>query len=176
MRSASKSPGVWKRCAFCLHFCCVTAEPTECECAAVYSAFCGYGPTVCVCACLCVCAFVCVCVCECVCCVCVDWCAHITCECAHTLRLWYTDYKKQSHCHKFTHYRVGQNHIYTVCIWYFWQGNHQIYDHIRCIYTVLANPNYVARVQKLKTSVPVLSLICFLVSPVQREPMHVCMI
>jgi hypothetical protein len=27
-----------------------------------------------------------------------------------------------------------------VCIWYFWQGNHQRYGHIRCIYTVLANP------------------------------------
>jgi hypothetical protein len=24
-------------------------------------------------------------------------------------------------------------YIYTVCIRYFWQGNHQIYDHIRCI-------------------------------------------
>jgi len=39
--------------------------------------------------------------------------------------------------------RVGQNHIYTVYIryfWYFWQGNHQKYGHIRCIYTVLANP------------------------------------
>jgi len=35
--------------------------------------------------------------------------------------------------------RVGQNHIYTVYIRYFWQGNHQIYGHIRCIYTVLAN-------------------------------------
>jgi len=23
--------------------------------------------------------------------------------------------------------RVGQNHIYTVYIWCFWQGNHQIY-------------------------------------------------
>ena len=40
--------------------------------------------------------------------------------------------------------RVGQNHIYTVCIRYYWQGNHQIYGHIRCIYTVLANPRYVA--------------------------------
>ena len=39
--------------------------------------------------------------------------------------------------------RVGQNHIYTVYIRYIWQGNHQIYGHIRCIYTVLANPNYV---------------------------------
>jgi len=36
--------------------------------------------------------------------------------------------------------RVGQNHIYTVYIRYFWQGNHEIYGHIRCIYTVLANP------------------------------------
>ena len=36
--------------------------------------------------------------------------------------------------------RVGQNHIYTVNIRYFWQGNHQIYGHIRCIHTVLANP------------------------------------
>jgi hypothetical protein len=25
---------------------------------------------------------------------------------------------------------------------YFRQGNHQIYGHIRCIYTVLANPDY----------------------------------
>ena len=25
---------------------------------------------------------------------------------------------------------------------YFWQGNHQIYGHIRCIFTVLANPTY----------------------------------
>ena len=40
-------------------------------------------------------------------------------------------------------YRVGQNHIYTVYIRYFWQGNHQIYGHIRCIYTVLANPTNV---------------------------------
>jgi len=29
-----------------------------------------------------------------------------------------------------------------VYIRYFWQGNHQIYGHIRCIYTVLANPIY----------------------------------
>ena len=36
--------------------------------------------------------------------------------------------------------RVCQNHIYTVYIRYFWQGIHQIYGHIRCIYTVLANP------------------------------------
>jgi len=28
---------------------------------------------------------------------------------------------------------------------YFWQGNHRIYGHIRCIYTVLANPTYVLK-------------------------------
>jgi adenosyl cobinamide kinase/adenosyl cobinamide phosphate guanylyltransferase len=42
-------------------------------------------------------------------------------------------------------HRVGHNHIYTVCIRYFWQGNHQIYGHIRCIYTVLANPTNTSR-------------------------------
>jgi hypothetical protein len=36
--------------------------------------------------------------------------------------------------------RVGQNHIYKVSIWYSWQVLHQIYCHIRRIYTVLANP------------------------------------
>ena len=40
--------------------------------------------------------------------------------------------------------RVGHNHIYrvhiyTVHILYVWQGNRQIYGHIRCIYTVLAS-------------------------------------
>jgi pyridoxal/pyridoxine/pyridoxamine kinase len=35
--------------------------------------------------------------------------------------------------------RVGQNHTHTVYVRYFWQGIHQIYDHIRCIYTALAN-------------------------------------
>jgi hypothetical protein len=38
---------------------------------------------------------------------------------------------------------VGQNHTYTVCIRYFWQGDHQIYGHLRCIYTVWANPSNV---------------------------------
>ena len=33
-------------------------------------------------------------------------------------------------------------YIYIVYIRYFWQGNHQIYGHIRGIYTVLANPDY----------------------------------
>jgi hypothetical protein len=39
-------------------------------------------------------------------------------------------------------FRVGQNHIYTVYVRYFWQGKHQIYGHIRCIYMVLANPSH----------------------------------
>ena len=30
-------------------------------------------------------------------------------------------------------FSVGQNHICTVYIRYFWQGNHQIYGHIRCV-------------------------------------------
>jgi hypothetical protein len=38
--------------------------------------------------------------------------------------------------------RVGQNHTYTVYVRYFWQGNHQIYGHIRCTYTVLAKPTF----------------------------------
>jgi len=43
--------------------------------------------------------------------------------------------------------RVGQYHIYTVYIQrYFWQGNHRIYGHIRCIYTVLADPTDMAAV------------------------------
>ena len=39
--------------------------------------------------------------------------------------------------------RVGQNHKYTVHVRYFWQGNHQIYGHIQCIYTVLATPTHI---------------------------------
>jgi len=38
--------------------------------------------------------------------------------------------------------RVGQNHLYTVYIRYFWQGNHQLYGHIRCIHTVLSSPTH----------------------------------
>ena len=32
--------------------------------------------------------------------------------------------------------------VFTVFLWYFWQGNHHIYGHIRCIYAVLANPKH----------------------------------
>ena len=51
-------------------------------------------------------------------------------------------------CTVFIIYRVGQNHIFTVYIRYFWQGNHQIYGHIRCIYAVLANPTHSASERK----------------------------
>jgi hypothetical protein len=39
--------------------------------------------------------------------------------------------------------RVGQNHIYTVYIRYFWLGNHQLYGVCIHIYTVLATPSHV---------------------------------
>jgi len=39
--------------------------------------------------------------------------------------------------------RVGQNHIYTVSVRYFWQGVCQIYGHKRCKYSVLANPTQI---------------------------------
>jgi len=45
-------------------------------------------------------------------------------------------------------FRVGQNHIYTVFVRYFWQENHQIYGHIRCIYTVLAKPIHVTQAEE----------------------------
>jgi hypothetical protein len=32
--------------------------------------------------------------------------------------------------------------VYTVYIRFFWQGNYHTYGHIRCVYTVLANPTY----------------------------------
>ena len=39
-------------------------------------------------------------------------------------------------------YRVDQNHICTGFIRYFWPANPEIDVHIRCKYTVLANPAY----------------------------------
>jgi hypothetical protein len=55
--------------------------------------------------------------------------------------------------------RVGQNHIYTVCIRYFWQGNHRIYGHTRCIYTALADTELEHKAKKKLTqrTVPVTS-------------------
>jgi len=48
-------------------------------------------------------------------------------------------------------FRVGQINIYTVYTRYFWQGNHQVYGHVRCIYTVLANFTYFAYVRLVET-------------------------
>jgi len=45
---------------------------------------------------------------------------------------------------KVGHIRLGLAR--TIYIRYFWQGNHQIYGHIRCIFTVLANPTHSLRV------------------------------
>ena len=46
-------------------------------------------------------------------------------------------------------FRVGQKHIYTRCVYTgcFGQGNHKIYGHVRCIYTVLANPIHIQVMQ-----------------------------
>jgi len=49
---------------------------------------------------------------------------------------------KQAPCTQANMCRMGQNHVYTVYIRYFWQGDHQVHGHIRCIYTVLANPKH----------------------------------
>jgi len=71
---------------------------------------------------------VCVCVCVCVCCVvCTVWNVLLVCLTHHwscSRPVWRTA-------------KLGQNHIYTVCIRYFWRGNHHIHHHIRCIYTQL---------------------------------------
>ena len=48
-------------------------------------------------------------------------------------------------CVCITHmYRAGQNREYSVYIRYIYQGNHQIYGHMRCVYTVLANLTHVS--------------------------------
>jgi len=81
----------------------------------------------------CVCACVCVCVCVCS-------------QVAFALRLCAVLFGGDS-ISKSTQWliaRVAQSHLSTVHIRYFWQGNHQIYVHIRCIYMILANPKYVS--------------------------------
>ena len=52
-------------------------------------------------------------------------------------------------------------HNYGVCtvhIQYIWQGNYQIYGHIRCVYTVLANPTYIPISMVLANSTRIASL------------------
>jgi len=65
--------------------------------------------------------------------------------------------QRRMHTHAHTHsatlvylWGCGQNHIYMVCIRSFWQGNHQICGHIRCIYTSLANPIYLSLMHQLQ--------------------------
>jgi len=67
--------------------------------------------------------------------------------------------------------RVGQNHIYTVHIRYFWQGNYQIYGHIRCTYTVLANPIHVQNNRPSRLSASGLPCL-FCTKPLQRPLLY----
>ena len=66
--------------------------------------------------------------------------------------------------------RVGQNHIYMVYIRYFWQRNHHIYGHVRCIYTVLANPTNTREIKGMKRDV--LFKLCQLVAYKQYSATH----
>jgi len=74
--------------------------------------------------------------------------------------------------------RVGQNHIYTVYIWYIWLGNHPIYGVYICIYTVLANPSD----DLSQTAKPGLPLSCVILcveldvgaSAARSPPLHKC--
>jgi hypothetical protein len=56
--------------------------------------------------------------------------------------------------------RDGQDHIYTVYIRYSWQGNHQIYGYIRCMYTFLANPSLVCVLCVCVLCVSCVCLVC----------------
>jgi hypothetical protein len=61
------------------------------------------------------------------------WKAHIY----HLVRMWQCPYPDDGKKYLGLARTI---YIYTVYIQYFWQKNHQIYGHIRCIYTVLVNP------------------------------------
>jgi len=83
------------------------------------------------------CMFVCVCVCMRACaCVCV-------CVCVFMCGVWgHVCVLARGCVGTYIKSRVGQNHIYIYGVYtVFLAGNHHIYGHIRCIYTVLANPN-----------------------------------
>jgi hypothetical protein len=77
--------------------------------------------------------------------------------------------------------RVGQNHLYTVASWVGWpepcingayavflQGNHQIYGHIRCVYTVMANPTHGCLLYQPCRGQP---LVCMV--PAARQALHI---
>jgi len=151
---------------------CLCVCASVCVCVAV--CMCGCS---CVCVCLCVCilmslppglyVYKCVCVCmpklflspgvyvyKCVC-ACLSFschqvCTRVFCASCLLLPLRYT-------C------RIGQDHIYTVHIRYFWQGNHQIYSHIRCIHTVLANPIHLCKRACMRDCAPTHRVLCLCV-------------
>jgi len=69
----------------------------------------------------------------------------------------------------------GQDHIYSVYT-VFWQGNHRIYGHIRCIYTVLANPTDMLQISQASwLSVSLANVLCACVAvlsvPVRGPPL-----
>ena len=68
--------------------------------------------------------------------------------------------------------RVGQDHTFigiTVYVRYFWQGNHHTYGHIRCVYTVLANPSHMGSAVLFRVWA-----VCFLALPTHVHPcLHV---
>jgi len=61
-------------------------------------------------------------------------------------------------------------YIYTVYIRYYWQGNHQMYGHIQCIYTVLANTMCFALRAYLLLCMFHLCLLCVLIYPMHAFP------
>ena len=65
----------------------------------------------------------------------------VVCPCIH----WVVQNTKQHSA-----FLIHAGGVYTICVlfpfslvYFFWQGNHQIYGHIGCIYMVLANPTSV---------------------------------
>jgi len=142
---------VYVRVCVCACICvCACLRVCECACVCVSMCVCDYVHVLAF-VCVCVRVYPCVCECACVCasvCVFVRSCVLVGAYASSTSyqnkssvpkRKYSTSYQNKAQA-----YRVGQNHIHTVYIRYFWQGNHQIYGHIRCIYTVLANPTSIA--------------------------------
>jgi hypothetical protein len=66
--------------------------------------------------------------------------ASFACICTVSLRV--GDTISRCHCRAGSVSRVGQNHMYTVYLRYSWRENYQLYSHIQCVYTVLANHRY----------------------------------
>jgi hypothetical protein len=72
----------------------------------------------------------------------------------HVYRHIYIHTLKDTHTHTRVHIQTPITHnahiglartiyiLYTAYIRYFWQGNHRVYGHIWCVYTVWANPTH----------------------------------